>query len=148
MGSLTRNFSFSEFRCHCGCEEHDVYLNNIKALAERLQLVRDAVGAPIIVTSGFRCPHHDEAEWRHSGGTGVYNPGFHSFGRAADVWTRGLPLLEFWNAALPAFQNGGMGLYTDYNILHLDTGPARTWGHVGGQYTSLEVALAQLKGKE
>jgi uncharacterized protein YcbK (DUF882 family) len=53
---LTPNFTLDEFRCrHCG----DVNEKAARALAIRLQMVRDIYGVMRIV-SGFRCPVQNE----------------------------------------------------------------------------------------
>jgi len=36
-------------------------MRNAKALAERLQLIRDALGVPIGISSGYRCPELNKA---------------------------------------------------------------------------------------
>ena len=56
MGDLTKNFSRTEFACrHCG--RMDIPMSSI----ERLQRVRDRVGHFLRVSSGYRCPAHNNA---------------------------------------------------------------------------------------
>lgn len=138
---VSKNFSMTEFMCHCGCTMSVIVDERVRKLVEKLQHLRDVINIPILVTSGYRCPEYDEKVWRESGGTGPYHAGQHTWGTAADVWVRSLPLRDFWNAALSIFCDGGMGFYADYRILHLDLGPKRTWGHINGVYVSLEEAL-------
>ena len=52
---LTKNFSKSEFECKCGCVMPDNVLENVKKLAEQLQIIRDYVQEPIIINSAYRC---------------------------------------------------------------------------------------------
>ena len=54
MGDLSRNFSEWEMRCKC-CGSGHVK----KTLITKLQKVRDRIGIPITVNSGFRCTIHN-----------------------------------------------------------------------------------------
>ena len=49
--SLTKNFARYEFQCPCGCGQQSLDTE----LAEKLQLIRDKLGKPIKITSGYRC---------------------------------------------------------------------------------------------
>jgi uncharacterized protein YcbK (DUF882 family) len=67
------HFVLREFQCRCcGC----VKLS--PGLLERLEDLREALGRPIIVTSGYRCPAHNRA-------VGGAARSLHMAGRAADV---------------------------------------------------------------
>ena len=77
MGDLSKNFSRSEFACpHCGEVEID------PLLVATLQRIRDKAG-PVVVTSGYRCPVHNEA-------VGGVNNSQHIYGRAADIYVPGM----------------------------------------------------------
>ena len=76
MGDMTKNFSSDEFRCKC-CGR----LKIEPKLVEMLQHIRDTLGAPVIVNSGYRCPRHNKAVG------GVKNSD-HLRGRAADICSR------------------------------------------------------------
>ena len=74
---LTKNFSREEFACKCGecgglTEMDEVFLN-------RLQDARDGAGHPFKITSGYRCPAHEEAVKRPTSS--------HSTGRAVAIST-------------------------------------------------------------
>ena len=56
MGDLSRNFSRSEFACRC-CGKANID----PLLVDALQELRDLAGAPVRVTSGYRCPDHNRA---------------------------------------------------------------------------------------
>jgi zinc D-Ala-D-Ala carboxypeptidase len=56
MGDLTKNFSRSEFACPC-CGDDKISHYAVNAL----QLIRNAVGAPLSIESGVRCSAHNEA---------------------------------------------------------------------------------------
>lgn len=56
----TKNFTIetdSMIMCRCGHELCEQTTINQFTL-ERLQMMRDDLGAPMIITSGGRCPHH------------------------------------------------------------------------------------------
>jgi len=54
MTPLTKNFSREELTCkHCGRMEIPL------ASIERLQALRDKVGHVLRITSGYRCPEHN-----------------------------------------------------------------------------------------
>lgn len=72
-------FSMNEFECHCGCRMPDGARANIVALVEQvLDPVREKLGKPIRVNSGYRCPRHNEEV------LGVRNSQ-HIKGEAADI---------------------------------------------------------------
>ncbi len=56
MGDMTPNFSRGEFACPC-CGDDRIS----PRLVDALQRIRDAVGEPLTVTSGVRCPAHNTA---------------------------------------------------------------------------------------
>lgn len=77
MGDLSRNFSSSEFACpHCGEVEID------PLLVATLQRIRDRAG-PVVVTSGYRCPVHNEA-------VGGVKNSQHLYGKAADIYVQNM----------------------------------------------------------
>jgi uncharacterized protein YcbK (DUF882 family) len=55
MGDITKNFSWSEFACNCGCGES--YMD--VAFVNKLQRVRDITDIPMIITSGYRCKEYN-----------------------------------------------------------------------------------------
>ena len=56
MTQITKNFSREELACkHCGKMEIPL------ASIERLQRVRDRVGHYLKISSGYRCPEHNNA---------------------------------------------------------------------------------------
>ena len=58
---LTKNFSKSEFDCSCGCKMPLGVLHNVQKLANQLQELRNVVGSPIKINSGYRCENHPES---------------------------------------------------------------------------------------
>lgn len=57
---LTKNFRLQEFQCKSGADMPLEVLENIKILADQLQVLRDHIGRPITITSGYRSPEHNK----------------------------------------------------------------------------------------
>ena len=121
MGDLSKNFSRSEFACKgTNCCGHSAPVH--PELISALQALRDQLNLPLSITSGFRCNRHNES-------VGGAARSFHTLGMAADVaCPDGLTAEDLARAAetIPAFQQGGIGIYPSW--VHLDvrtTGKAR-----------------------
>jgi uncharacterized protein YcbK (DUF882 family) len=115
---LTPHFRLSEFLRHEDPMPPPWVLDNIARLAQRLQAVRDILGKPMRLHSGYRTEHHNQS-------VGGAKRSLHLAGMAADVSVSGVApaelqrLLKNWS--------GGMGLYANYT--HLDIRPYRArWG--------------------
>jgi len=76
---LTNNFSKSEFDCSCGCDMPLGVLHNIQKLANQLQILRNVVGNPIKINSGYRCSDYNDNVVK-----GAKNSQ-HKLGKAADI---------------------------------------------------------------
>ena len=78
MGDLTKNFSRYEVACKCGkCSglpEDPEALEYFMKELNWLQLVRDAYGMPINLSSGYRCPDYN-ASISTTGRTGPHTRG-------------------------------------------------------------------------
>lgn len=58
---LTQNFNSAEFDCKDGTPVPVPFLGNVKELAENLQVLRDYIGEPVMITgSGYRTPSHNK----------------------------------------------------------------------------------------
>lgn len=121
MGDLSKNFSRSEFACKgTNCCGHSAPVH--PELISAIQTLRDQLNLPLSITSGFRCNYHNES-------VGGAAQSFHALGMAADVaCPDGLTAEDLARAAetIPAFQQGGIGIYPSW--VHLDvrtTGKAR-----------------------
>ena len=102
-------------------------------LKEALDDYRKAVGDPVIVDSAYRCPQHNQ-------NVGGLSGSMHLFGKAADIRAVGKTLQEMYDTAktIPAFLNGGIGVY-DGNFIHVDVrGVKARWARVNGNYIGLE----------
>ena len=76
---LTKNFSKSEFDCSCGCKMPLGVLHNVQKLANQLQELRNVVGSPIKINSGYRCPDYNDNVVK-----GAKNSQ-HKLGKASDI---------------------------------------------------------------
>lgn len=109
---LSRDFHASEFDCkHCG-------KRGIKqAFVGLLQGLRDAVGKPLIITSGYRCPQHPAEAKKKT-------PGRHTEGIAADLYSPRVSLIQVYRIVLAEFPCfTGIGVAPHQNYIHLDTRP-------------------------
>ena len=121
MGDLSKNFSRSEFACrgeNCCGGSAPVHPDLVVGLQE----LRDKVGVPLTISSGFRCRRHNAA-------IGGAKNSQHMLAMAADVlvpdgWTSGR--LAELAETVEVFREGGIGIYP--NWVHVDvrtTGKAR-----------------------
>jgi len=110
---LSKNFNELEFACrHC----RQVHVE--PELVTKLQALRDALGRPITVTSGYRCPVHN----RNVGGA---TQSRHMQGQAADLVVAGVSPAAVAQAA-DRVGLGGIGVYKS-GFTHVDIGPKRRW---------------------
>jgi len=106
---LTKNFSREEMSCkHCG-------LDGIKdSFMRELQALRDLLGRPVIVTSGYRCKDHPAEKDKPL-------PGKHCEGIAADICVPGMTpyaVYKLIRSAMPIFR--GLGVAPHQNYIHVD----------------------------
>jgi hypothetical protein len=101
------------------CKGTGSILINENAL-DKLQALRNRLGKPLILTSAYRSPEHNK---RVGGAKGSK----HMEGIAFDVRMENHDPHEF-EAAARAVGFTGFGYYPKSGFLHIDTGPARSWG--------------------
>lgn len=109
---LTKNFSLSEFECKSGAAVPDDLLPNIKKLAESLQMLRDDIGLPIRINSGYRSPEHNEK-------IGGVKNSQHTKGTAADIAISGVSPREIRRRLEILIKSGkmlqgGIGSYSTF----------------------------------
>ena len=116
MPDHSEHFSTAELRCRCGCGQA---LMDAKFL-QKLEDLRTAYGAPMTVTSGYRCPAHN-TKISH---TGAHGP--HTTGCAIDIKIHSaaaykllLLALQFGFSGLGVSQRGPM----ESRFLHIDNLP-------------------------
>lgn len=97
------------------------------ALLDALELMRVALGRPIMITSGYRSPAHNKA-------VGGADESFHMTNplMGVDIIVAGVHPIDVAASAIKwGFQNGGIGVYPTDGHVHLDVrtnGPARWFG--------------------
>lgn len=88
-----------------------------EAALDKLQALRDRLGAPLHLNSAYRSEAHNRA-------VGGSPKSQHRLGRGFDISLRTVTRQELTKAArLVGFT--GIGQYDSF--IHVDTGPARTW---------------------
>ena len=92
---------------------------NFQAL-DRLQVLRNHLGRPIILNSAYRSPEHN----RRVGGA---KSSKHMLAEAFDGRQENQNPQEYLRAAKSAGFLG-FGTYPASNFIHVDIGPARSWG--------------------
>ena len=105
---------------------------------------RDLAAAAVRITSGYRCPEHNRA-------VGGAKRSQHLLGNAADIVIDGRSVAETYELAeqVPAFRNGGIGVYPEQGFVHVDVRDGRArWGRLDGRYVALEKALKPTGGGE
>ena len=105
------NFGRDEFVCKCGCGRADMD----PLFVSKLQSIRTDTGLPMTITSGYRCPEHNQMV----SSSGKDGP--HTTGKAADISCRGETALAFLKAALEhRFQGIGVQQKGGGRFIHLD----------------------------
>ncbi len=114
---LPPNFTWHELSPHAAPRDLQPEVRlALQLLAQRLQVVRDVVGSPLHITSGYRSVAYNQQVSGHPNS-------YHCKGMAADIVITGVPahrvqhLLRNWQ--------GGLGCYSTFT--HVDTGPKRRW---------------------
>ena len=114
---LTKNFNLKEFRCKDGSDVPEELLENVQELADNLQIIREHVGKPIRVISGYRSKTYN----RRIGGA---RRSQHMLAKAADIKISGLSPSEVKEIIVflikeGKIKSGGIGLYRTFT--HYDT---------------------------
>lgn len=105
-------FRMAEFTCKCGCQEN--YIE--ESFVDMLDELRAIVGFPLPVTSGYRCPPHNE----RVSTTGKDGP--HTTGQAADIAVDRDKAYRLLDAAMSmGFTGIGLNQKGAKRFVHLDT---------------------------
>lgn len=108
---ISRSFNSTEFDCNCKKPDCNWTLVDLDHVAS-LQKLRDKLGKPISINSGYRCPAHNKEV---GGATGS----MHVQGHATDIVVKGMDpnkvadLCEDFN---------GLGRYSTFT--HIDSRPS------------------------
>jgi len=109
------NFSPREM----ACRGTGLLMINTEAM-DKLQALRTAIGRPLIVSSAYRSPQHNEA-------VGGAPRSQHLEAKAFDIRMDNHDPRLFEIAAREAGFTG-FGYYPRQGFMHIDIGPSRTWG--------------------
>ena len=109
------NFSPAEIACR-GTGQLKLH----PAALDTLQALRDRLGKPLIVRSAYRSPEHNRA-------VGGAPASKHMIGAAFDIAMANHDPVAF-EAAARAVGFLGFGYYPRSGFMHIDLGPARSWG--------------------
>ena len=113
---MTKNFSKHEFDSKCGSEMPEEVYHNIVKVANQLQYLREFLGKPIKINSGYRSPEHNAK-------IGGVKGSQHTLGKAADISVEGVKPEFIYHYIEEAISNGemlqgGLGLYETF--VHYD----------------------------
>lgn len=113
---LTKDFNLIEFACHDGTQVPNELIPNVQVLANNLQVLRDYLGVPIYIMSGYRTPSHNK---KVGGAKGSQ----HLLAKAADITTKYHTPKQVHAAiekliAAGKMKQGGLGLYKTF--VHYD----------------------------
>ena len=109
------NFSPAEIACR-GTGQ----LKLVPEAMDKLQALRDHLGKPLIIRSAYRSPEHNRA-------VGGAKASKHMQGTAFDIAMANHDPVAF-EAAARAVGFLGFGYYPRSGFMHIDLGPARSWG--------------------
>ena len=128
-GNKLGYFSLNEFDSNDGAKMPANVKANILKLIENLNVLREVLGAPITITSGYRSPAHNAR-------IGGAKESQHMEGKAADFQVAGVrpkEVKETIEALIKEgkMHDGGLGYYPRSTGLggwiHYDIGPSRRW---------------------
>lgn len=109
---MAKYFKESEYACKCGCGRADLSCD----MLERLDAIRELLGRPVIINSGYRCPEHN----KKIGGTPESS---HMLGYAVDIKAASSrEKYEIISAAMKLEINR-IGVYS--NFIHIDINPTK-----------------------
>lgn len=119
---------FEEYEFACTCERHasDGHGHNVldhiidKRLVDLLDAIRERLGVPLYINSGYRCPEHNEE-------VGGVSNSQHVEGTAADITYDGIDV-DYLAAIAEECGADGIGRYYDQDFVHVDVrGYAARW---------------------
>lgn len=125
-GNASKYFSFKELECKDGiCKEQ--FMND--QFLDMLDEVRELYGQPILVTSAFRCAHHQNT-LRQKGYETASGTSSHEQGIAADIRPTTMEFMpQLLGAVQQVFKNYSIGVASGF--IHVDSRPGgpRRWGY-------------------
>ncbi|NLJ34249.1 MAG: DUF882 domain-containing protein [Firmicutes bacterium] len=107
---LSDNFRLREFQCAC-CGQVKLH----PYLVQRLQALRERLGRPVLINSGYRCKKHNAA-------VGGAPQSLHLEGMAADIRVAGIAASKLGHLS-EALGFTGIGIYPGF--VHVDIRPGK-----------------------
>ena len=113
---MTKNFTKEEFDCNDGSEMNIAIYHNVVKVANQLQILRNYIGKPITINSGYRSEEYNAD-------VGGVKSSQHVMGRAADIVVKGMTPLAVYTTIELLIEKGdmlqgGLGLYNSF--VHYD----------------------------
>lgn len=126
MEQLTKNFHRKEFDCKDGTKVPMEYKNNLIKLATNLQVLRENLGAPMVINSGYRSPNYNKL-------VGGATSSQHLTASAGDISQKQETPLQLYKRIERLIKegkmhNGGLGLYDTFVHYDIRQTPAR-WNY-------------------
>ena len=122
---ICKNFTTEELACK-GTDCCNGGNKCVDELVEKLQQLRDEVGFPIQISSGYRCKAHNRVIGGHPSSS-------HCEGLAIDALCSGQRALDLVAAAIPIFEGVGISQKSkshNKRFVHLDIKPGkRMWSY-------------------
>lgn len=120
---LTTNFNRQEFDCKDGTPVPPALMQNVLKLAEQLQVLRDNLGEPVHINSGYRTPAYNKR-------IGGVSNSQHVQAKAADITVKSKTpkqLATFIEKLIAQgkLKFGGMGVYPGFVHVDIRSGKAR-----------------------
>jgi uncharacterized protein YcbK (DUF882 family) len=113
---LTKNFNVQEFDCKDGTPVPVGFYDNLQLLAENLQVLRNFIGEPIHITSGFRTTTYNKK-------VGGKVASKHLIALAGDFTTKNYSPKQLFTIITKLIKEGKMkegGLHAYPGFLHYD----------------------------
>lgn len=109
---LTENFNINEFACKDGTPVPDELECNVIVLAQNLQILRDYLGEPLRLNSGYRTPEYNKR-------IGGAKNSQHVLAKAADITAKSKTPRQLANIiekliAAGQMKQGGIGVYPGF----------------------------------
>jgi uncharacterized protein YcbK (DUF882 family) len=122
---LSENFSEHEFKCKCHTAKGGPYCKGLPALGmsgeliQLLEAIREKAGAPVTITSGYRCVDYNTIIKGASSSQ-------HMLATAADIRIKGFAPKQVADIANKLMPNkGGIGVYSTFTHVDVRRNKAR-----------------------
>lgn len=118
----SKYFKLSEFHCGDGTRVPEEYYDNVQELMDNLDVLREHLGYPITINSGYRTAEYNKS-------VGGAKKSQHLTASAADIRLNVTPSVV--QKAIKKLmkdgdmKKGGLGIYSTFT--HYDIGKSRTW---------------------